>query len=194
MRLGADGNWQIDRLKEAYEYVEQRRYKLILARMRELGGGQCWNWTPQLIEAKLIDLGFEEANIDEKTKTRKRRRQARQRRAVAQQNQAILPGSEHWVNGLGLHPGAVMHAPMQHDDGSEDPEDMMPSYTEHQRDQYIEEVVSKIKPEQEESSPEPDVMDASYHGSGDNGNQSHQQNTRVARQAVEHMMLNEIRM
>jgi hypothetical protein len=165
--------------------------------MREIGGGQCWNWTPHLIEAKLIDLGFEEPNIDEKSKTRKRRRQARRRAAVAQQSQAILQGGEqqHWANGLGLHPG-VMQGPMQHrHEGSEDPEDMMPHYTAQQRNQYLEEVVNAIKPDEEDSSPEPDVLDISYQGSEDNrDHQSQHQDTRVAKQAVEHLMLNQIRM
>jgi hypothetical protein len=155
--------------------------------MKEIGGGQCWNWTPQL-----IDLGYEEANLDEKTNTRKRRRLARRRRAAAaQQNPALLHGGENWANGLGLHHGA-MQAHIHHD--NEGPEDMIPNYTPDQRDSYIEDVVSKIKPEQEESSPEPDLMDVSYHRNEDNRDQSHQRNTRVAKQAVEHLMLNGIRM
>lgn len=176
--------------------------------MREIGGGQCWNWTPQLIEAKLIDLGYEEVNVDEKTHARKRRRVARRRHAAAaqqqqqhHQNPALLHAGEqqHWVgDGLTLHPGAMQVDPMQHhhhDDGSEDPDDMLPHYTAEQRDHYIDEVVRTIKPEQDESSPEPDVMDASYHGSEGNRDQSHQQQSaRVAKQAVEQLMLNGIRM
>lgn len=177
--------------------------------MREMGGGQCWNWTPQLIEAKLIDLGYEEANVDEKTNTRKRRRLARRRRraAAAQQNPVPFHGSgEHWRpnTGLGLHHAGPMHAPppMHHhhhhadnDGGGEDPEDMLPPhYTAEQRDRYIEEVVGKIKSEQDESSPEPDMMDVSYHGGEDGRDQSHQQSTQVAKQAVEQLMLNGVRM
>ncbi|KAH8906131.1 hypothetical protein BR93DRAFT_969343 [Coniochaeta sp. PMI_546] len=183
---------EIERLKEAFDYVEKERYKSILDRMKQIGGGQCWSWTPQLIEAKLIDLGYEEANIDEKTNTRKRRRLARRRRAAAaQQNPSLLHGGETWTNALGLHHGA-MHAPIHHD--NEDSEDMIPNYTPDQRDSYIEEVVSRIKPEQEDSSPDPDMMDVSYQRNEDNRDQSHHQNTRVAKQAVEHLMLNGIRM
>lgn len=171
--------------------------------MREMGGGQCWNWTPQLIEAKLIDLGYEEANIDEKTNSRKRRRLARRRRAAAaQRNPALLHGDEHWGtnNGLSLHPGAMQAPALHHrrpgdNDGGEDAEDMLPpQYTAEQRDNYIEEVVSKVNPENDESSPEPDLMDVSYHGKEDGRDQSHQQSTRVAKQAVEQLMLNGVRM
>jgi hypothetical protein len=160
--------------------------------MREIGGGQCWNWTAQLIEAKLIDLGFEEPNVDEKTNTRRRRRLARKRRAVAAQ-QSHLHG-ENWVNGLGLHPASAMqHPSLQHD--SEEPEEMLPSYSTEQRDSYIDDVISKMKPEQEDTSPEPDAMDVSYHhGDEANGDPSQQQSTRVAKQAVEHLMLNGMRM
>lgn len=191
-QTSANISTQIERLKEAFDYVEKERYKSILDRMKQIGGGQCWSWTPQLIEAKLIDLGYEEANIDEKTNARKRRRLARRRRAAAaQQNPSLLHGGENWTNALGLHHGA-MHAPIHHD--NEDSEDMIPNYTPDQRDSYIEEVVSRIKPEQEDSSPDPDMMDVSYQRNEDNRDQSHHQNTRVAKQAVEHLMLNGIRM
>lgn len=187
--MGANSGTQIERLKEAFEYVEQRRHKLILDRMKEIGGGQCWNWTAPLIEAKLIDLGFEEANIDEKTNTRKRRRLARRRRAAAaQQGQSLLHGGDTWAHGLGIHHPSAMQAPIGHD--NEDPEDMVPNYSLEQRDQYIDEVINNIKPEREDSSPEPDAMDVSYHRNEEVRDQSHQQNTRVAKQAVEHLMLN----
>ena len=183
---------QIDILKEAYLELEKKRYKEILAIMRTMGGGKCWNWTPQLIEAKLIDLGFEEPNLDEKTNTRKRRRLARRRRQAAASHNPILHGGENWANSLELMQTQV---PMHHHEHN-DPEDMIPHYTVEQRDRYLEEVVSKIEPE--DLSPEPDVMDAQYHTRNEDHNnnrdQSQQQSTQVAKQAVEHLMLNGMHM
>ncbi|KAB5549981.1 hypothetical protein GE09DRAFT_966707 [Coniochaeta sp. 2T2.1] len=186
---------EIEILKEAFQEFERKRYRLILDWMKDNGGGKCWNWTPPLIEAKLIDLGYEEPNLDEKTNTRKRRRLARRRRQAAAQHTPILHGGENWANGLGL---TQAQAPMHHHHDHEDPEDMIPNYTTEQRDQYIEEVVRTIKPE--DLSPEPDVMDVQYHtrnedsSSNNNRDQSQQQNTQVAKQAVEHLMLNGMRM
>lgn len=163
--------------------------------MRESGGGKCWTWTTPLIEAKLIDLGFEEPNIDEKANTRKRKRAARRRRmAAAQQNNHIMlqHGGEQWTNGLGLHHHADgMQAGHLH----EDQEDMAPHYTTEQRNSYIDEVMSKVKVEESSASPEPDGMDVAYEEHRDERDlRIHQQSTRVAKQAVEHLMLTGVQM
>lgn len=183
---------EIERLKEAYRQVDQQFHKLILERLKELGGARCYNWTETLIETKLIDLGYEERDINEQTNTRKRKRAARRRKAIESRQSSQF--GEPWpVSGLGLqHP---FHTPSQ---ATDDMEDYMPDYTSEQRDEYIENVLSRATPGQIISSPDEDAMDVTYEREGDrniNGTSARNQQSRgVARQAVEHLVLTGARM
>lgn len=185
---------QTERLKEAFVHVEQKFHKMVLEHMREIGGARCYNWTEALIEAKLVEIGYEERDINEQTNTRKRRRMARRRRAaeVRHSNQV----NENWANGLGLQP--MQTTPQQQND---DMEEYMPEYTPEQREDYIESVLSRVKPEQLTSSPELDPMDVAYDNREEDSRDrahaaaaAHQQSTRVAKQAVEQLMLTGARM
>jgi hypothetical protein len=178
---------QTERLKEAFVMVEQKFHKLVLEHMREIGGARCYNWTEALIEAKLVEIGYEERDINEQTNTRKRRRMARRRRA-AEVRQHSNQVNENWANGLGLQP--MQTTPQQNDEM----EEYMPEYTPEQRDDFIESVLSRVKPEQLTSSPEPDPMDVAYEREEDSRDRQHQQSTRVAKQAVEQLMLTGARM
>lgn len=154
---------EIEKLKEAWKYVEEKRYKLVLERLKEMGGGKCWNWTPALIESKLIDIGFEEPTVDEKVNARRRRRMAQKRRAESRghfhhpHHQFVV--EEYNAGGLDvMHNGSaigVMHNQLHlpglrrdsFDMGSDDASSSIPNYTEEQRDQYIDSVMNRIKHE-----------------------------------------------
>lgn len=78
--------------------------------MKELGGCRVWDWKPQQIEAMLVKLGLEERTIDERTGTRRRRKNAVRRQASPQNGvhqHAGVMGD--WTNGLGLHSHAPFH-------------------------------------------------------------------------------------
>ncbi|KAL1839420.1 hypothetical protein VTJ49DRAFT_1521 [Mycothermus thermophilus] len=128
-RYGVWPQKEIERLKEAYAYVESMRYQIILARMKENGGCRCWDWKPQHIEAMLVKLGYEEPVKDEKTGSRRRRQQkAAARRQGSPQQQHPAPPQQPLVmgtpaaptgdwtgaTGLGLHPGYPNHAHAQY--------------------------------------------------------------------------------
>ncbi|KAJ4296990.1 hypothetical protein N0V88_003906 [Collariella sp. IMI 366227] len=105
------GEWperERQRLREAFEYFEEKRYQFIIARMKESGGCRVWDWKPQHIETQLVKMGLEEENINEKTGTRRRRKMAR-RQANAQNGGHTAMND--WPNGLRLnHPGFHGHA------------------------------------------------------------------------------------
>ncbi|KAL2271020.1 hypothetical protein VTJ83DRAFT_391 [Remersonia thermophila] len=128
-RYGVWPEKEIERLKEAYNYLESMRYQFILARMKENGGCRCWDWKPQHIEAMLVKLGYEEPVKDEKTGSRRRRQQkaAARRQGSPQQQHAAPPQqplvmgthgvpSGDWTGatGLGLHPGYLNHGHAQY--------------------------------------------------------------------------------
>ncbi|KAJ4307332.1 hypothetical protein N0V88_000715 [Collariella sp. IMI 366227] len=71
------GEWpdrEKKRLMEAFQYFEEKRYQLIIARMKENGGCRAWAWKPQHIETQLVKMGLEEEKLNESTGTRRRRK------------------------------------------------------------------------------------------------------------------------
>lgn len=188
---------QIERLKEAYQYYEEKRYQLIISRMKENGGCRVWDWKPQHIEAMLVKMGMEEPTIDEKTGTRRRKKVAR-RRASPQngghQHSAMMGD---WSNGLGLHQAFQGHA--HHvAAGRQAPYDMIPddasiapTFTSEQENEYLDQIFSK--PTKTEDSLSPETMDLTYDDEASSqpsaGHEvSQQRSERVARQACEQLI------
>ena len=193
---------------EAHKYYEEKRYQLILSRMKENGGCKVWDWKPQHIEAMLVKMGKEEAAVDEKTGTRRRKNKVARRRGDSQNgghHHHHNPSSvmNDWSNGLGLHPAFqghghhVSHAAaarqasfeMMSDDAS-----IAPTFSSEQENEYLDQIFSnnnsKVK---SEGSLSPELMELSY--TDDDGasqpaprdvGQHHSE--RVARQACEQMM------
>ncbi|KAM7193559.1 hypothetical protein V8F20_008332 [Naviculisporaceae sp. PSN 640] len=200
---------EIERLREAHRYYEEKRYQLILARMKENGGCRVWDWKPQHIEAMLVKLGMEEPTIDEKTGTRRRKNKTARRRAGSQNGHSYHHHASSvmndWSNGLGLHPAFQGHHVPQHAGGPRAPSFEMlsdeasstpPTFTPQQEEEYLNQIFdsSKIKAE---GSPSPELMELTYgEDEGTNGQASQttsrdmaqHQSERVARQACEQMM------
>ncbi|KAH8899243.1 hypothetical protein GQ53DRAFT_801828 [Thozetella sp. PMI_491] len=104
------------RVEEAFEWCEENYAKLVLQRLKEIGGCECWEWKPEHIETKLVKKGLMEASLDEKTGIRRRRKNAHPRRRVtpaapySQHMHNVMGG--HWQTGLGLQP-TTFDRPMQ---------------------------------------------------------------------------------
>ncbi|KAK4195843.1 hypothetical protein QBC40DRAFT_315157 [Triangularia verruculosa] len=192
---------EIERLKEAHRYYEEKRYQLILARMKEGGGCRVWDWKPQHIEAMLVKLGMEEPTIDEKTGTRRRKNKAARRRATSQNNHHHTNVMGDWSNGLGLHhPAFQGHAhhvataaaarqasyDMISDDAS-----TAPHFSSEQENEYLDQIFEKSG--KVEGSLSPETMELPYEDDAASQHStarepSHHRSERVARQACEQMM------
>ncbi|KAK3341307.1 hypothetical protein B0T25DRAFT_465074 [Lasiosphaeria hispida] len=207
---------EIERLREAHQYYEEKRYQLILARMKENGGCRVWDWKPQHIEAMLVKLGMEEPMVDEKMGTRRRKNKAARRRAS--HNSQLHHHQQHaanvmndWSNGLGLHPS--FHGHPHHVAAaaaarqasfellSDEASSIAPTFTSEQENEYLDQIFSKQQQQQvkSESSLSPEIMELAYHEDDgrptsrdfDQHPQQHHHNQhseRVARQACEQMM------
>lgn len=192
---------QIERLREAHKYYEEKRYQLILARMKENGGCKVWDWKPQHVEAMLVKLGIEEPTIDEKTGTRRRKNKTARRRANSQNGggHPHHPHHQHhhhasgvmndWSNGLGLHPAFQNHQVAAHhaatagrqpsfDMLSDEASSIAPTFSSEQENEYLDQIFNsnKIKAE---GSMSPELMDLGY-GEDDNASS----NQAAASQAV----------
>lgn len=196
---------QIERLREAHQYFEEKRYQMILAHMKENGGCRVWDWKPQHIEAMLVKLGVEEATVDEKTGNRRRNKKLARRRTTSTQNthqhhtQNMM---NDWPNALGLHPGYHQHPHMAHqqhrasfemlaDDGIPPP-----AFSPEQENEILDQIYSK-QPPQAESSMSPDMGFHEEDDGNSNTNSNsrpstrglgHNQSERVAKQACEQLM------
>jgi len=189
---------------EAHRYYEEKRYQLILSRMKENGGCKVWDWKPQHIEAMLVKMGKEEATVDEKTGTRRRKNKVARRRGSSQNgaHHHHHPSSvmNDWSNGLGLHPAFqghhISHAAaarqasfeMMSDDAS-----IAPSFTPEQENDYIDQIFNNSNKVKSEGSLSPELMELSYtddDGAGQPASRDVGQHhsERVARQACEQMM------
>ncbi|KAK3388896.1 hypothetical protein B0T20DRAFT_397223 [Sordaria brevicollis] len=73
-KFGVWPEQEIQRLKEAFYQDEEKRYQRLIAHMKEKGGCKVWDWKPQHISAMLIKLGLEDAKVEEKTGTRRRKK------------------------------------------------------------------------------------------------------------------------
>ncbi|KAK4039325.1 hypothetical protein C8A01DRAFT_47175 [Parachaetomium inaequale] len=104
-RYGVWPEKEIERLKEAFDYFEEMRYQMIIARMKENGGCRVWDWKKPHVAAMLVKMGLEEETVNEKTGTRRRRQKAARRQASPHQN----PVMGDWSNGLGLYHGHAHH-------------------------------------------------------------------------------------
>ncbi|KAK5663568.1 hypothetical protein OQA88_3999 [Cercophora sp. LCS_1] len=190
---------EIERLQEAHQYFEEKRYQLILARMKENGGCRVWDWKPQHIEAMLVKLGVEEPTIDDKTNSRRRRAKVARRRAsqtTPHSAQSHVMGD--WSSGLGLHPSfqnhghAVASRPF---DILGDEANIAPTFTSEQENELIEQIFNK--PVKTEGSLSPVIMAVAY--DDDSGRRSsardlnHHHSERVARQACEQLMQQQTR-
>ncbi|KAM7224409.1 hypothetical protein V8F06_000190 [Rhypophila decipiens] len=195
---------ELERLREAHRYYEEKRYQLILARMKENGGCKVWDWKPQHIEAMLVKLGVEEPAIDEKTGTRRRKNKTAARRRANSQNGHHHPSSvmNDWSGGLGLHPAFQGHHVTHHNAGArqssfemmnDEASSIAPTFSSEQENEYLDQIFNnnKIKAE---GSLSPELMDLAY---GEDDRQSshptprdmgQHQSERVARQACEQMM------
>lgn len=90
------------------------RYQFIIARMKEMGGCQVWDWKRAHIIAMLVKLGLEEPTVNEKTGTRRRKQKAAARRQGSPPSSAGHPSMmSDWPTGLGLH-HAAYHAQAHH--------------------------------------------------------------------------------
>ncbi|KAL1854897.1 hypothetical protein VTK73DRAFT_8651 [Phialemonium thermophilum] len=140
------GEWpeqETNALMDAYKYDEETRYERLLDAMKRRGGGKAWDWKPAHIEAKLVTLGLEEPNVDERTNTRRRKRAAQRRRENLQglQNLSMI---SNWpsVPQQSLHPSLSFH-PMRQMPGFEVPGDqnlLAPSFTEEQNSKIVDEI------------------------------------------------------
>ncbi|KAK0617858.1 hypothetical protein B0T17DRAFT_642778 [Bombardia bombarda] len=194
---------EIERLKEAHRYYEEKRYQLILARMKENGGCKVWDWKPQHIEAMLVKLGAEEPTIDEKTGTRRRKNKAARRQANSQNGvHHHHPSSvmNDWSNGLGLHPAFQGHAHhvvtaasgrQASFDILSDEASIAPTFTSEQENEYLDQIFNK--PARPEGSLSPELMEITYNDDDRTArpptrdlNNHHSE--RVARQACEQLM------
>ncbi|KAH6634201.1 hypothetical protein B0J18DRAFT_11502 [Chaetomium sp. MPI-SDFR-AT-0129] len=113
-RYGVWPKREIERLKEAFDYFEEMRYQFIIARMKEMGGCQVWDWKRAHVIAMLVKLGLEEPTVNEKTGTRRRKQKAAARRQGSPPSSAGHPSMmSDWPTGLGLH-HAAYHAQAHH--------------------------------------------------------------------------------
>ncbi|KAK3942782.1 hypothetical protein QBC46DRAFT_379428 [Diplogelasinospora grovesii] len=207
---------EIERLREAHRFYEEKRYNLILARMKENGGCKVWDWKPQHVEAMLVKLGIDEPTVDEKTGSRRRRNKMAHRIAHArgpQYHQHNATVMQDWSSGLGLHPAFQGHAQhvaagsaarhMSNYDMMDDANGTgAPAYSQEQENEYLDQIFHKVKSEQEdaEGSSPTEMMDMGHNEN--NGRLSSprpptrdvNQHTseRVARQACEQMMQKQV--
>ncbi|AEO70188.1 uncharacterized protein THITE_2121267 [Thermothielavioides terrestris NRRL 8126] len=206
---------EIERLKEAFHYFEEKRYHFIIARMKENGGCRAWDWKPAHIECQLVKLGLEEPTVNEKTGSRRRRQKAARRQASPQNGGHAVMGD--WGNGLGLqhagfhshaHQVAVQAAARQggpYSNHNNTTTTMMgdshfgaaPSLTPAQTDELINQVFSKVK-EEDSLSPDEGMEGFSYdHDAGSRRPSTsaareldHQGSERVARGTCQQMLGN----
>lgn len=91
------------------------RYQLIIARMKEMGGCQVWDWKRAHIISMLVKMGLEEPTVNEKTGTRRRKQKAAARRQGSPPSSAGHPSMMgDWPpTSLGL-PHTPYHAQAQH--------------------------------------------------------------------------------
>ncbi|KAK3383066.1 hypothetical protein B0T24DRAFT_515231 [Lasiosphaeria ovina] len=193
---------EIERLKEAHRYYEDKRYQLILARMKENGGCRVWDWKPQHVEAMLVKLGMEEPTVDEKTGTRRRKNKAARRRAGSQNGHHHASNvMNDWSNGLGLHPAFQGHphhvaaARQASFDIISDDASIAPTFSSEQENEYLDHIFQKQAKVEHSLSPE--IMELSYEDDGGSRpptrDLNHQHSERVARQACEQMMQQQTR-
>ncbi|KAK3906997.1 hypothetical protein C8A05DRAFT_11207 [Staphylotrichum tortipilum] len=203
---------EIDRLKEAFEYVENMRYSLIISRMKENGGCRVWDWKTQHIIAMLVKMGLEEPSINQKNGTRRRRQQKAARRQGSPQPGGPPVMGEWPPNGLGLHHpafhGHAHHVAAQAAARQSQPYDgmmaggypMQSVLTPAQEDELLDQVFSNVKAERS-LSPDESMDGLSYDNGHDNEaavsrrpstisshELNHQGSARVARQVCERMM------
>lgn len=189
---------QIERLKEAHRYYEEKRYQLILTRMKENGGCKVWDWKPQHVEAMLVKLGMEEPTIDEKSGSRRRKNKAARRRNNSQTGHHHIMND--WSNGLGLHPGYQGH-PSSHHMGPagmraqpyevmSDEASIAPTFSSEQENEYLDQIFNKTT--KVEGSLSPEMMEMGYDEEAAGRSRApelhHHQSERVARQACEQLM------
>ncbi|EAQ93498.1 hypothetical protein CHGG_01733 [Chaetomium globosum CBS 148.51] len=207
-RYGVWPEREIDRLKEAFDYFEEMRYQLIIARMKETGGCRVWDWKKPHIVAMLVKLGLEEPTVNEKTGTR-RRRKAAKRQGGPQNGGHPVMGD--WSGGLGLHhpvyhghghahhvaAAAAARQGQPYDTMMDDDFGGAPNLTAKEQDDLINDVFSNVKPERS-LSPD-DGMDGLAYGNGTDGGArrpsmaaprefNHQGSARVARQACDQLL------
>lgn len=191
---------EIERLMEAHQYFEEKRYQLILARMKENGGCRVWDWKPQHIEAMLVKLGMEEPTVDEKSGTRRRKNKAARRRVNSSNDHHHANVMGDWSNGLGLHPAFQGHAHhvaaaaaarQTSFDMISDVASNAPTFSSEQENEYLDQIFNKSV--KMEGSLSPEVMDLAY---DDDASSQHstmrepnqQRSERVARQACEQII------
>ncbi|KAA8636194.1 hypothetical protein SMACR_04989 [Sordaria macrospora] len=111
-KFGVWPEQEIQRLKEAFFQDEEKRYQRLIAHMKEKGGCKIWDWKPQHISAMLIKLGLEDAKIEEKTGTRRRKKLEKRKHtssalhggaAYSTPHQNMVPDWSGGSVGLGLH-------------------------------------------------------------------------------------------
>ncbi|KAL2133831.1 hypothetical protein VTI74DRAFT_1597 [Chaetomium olivicolor] len=192
------GEWpekEKERLREAFQYYEDKRYQLIIARMKENGGCKVWDWKPQHIETMLVKMGLEEEKLDEKTGTRRRRKVAR--RHASPQNGGH-PAMGDWPNGPGVnHPtfhGHAQHVAAQAAHMMGDDFAAPPNLTPSREDALIDQIFSRTNPERS-LSPDGSMESLSYDAGSNSRRPStvthdlnHQGSERVARQACSQIL------
>ncbi|KAK0657146.1 hypothetical protein B0T16DRAFT_53028 [Cercophora newfieldiana] len=188
---------EIERLREAHQYYEEKRYQLILARMKENGGCRVWDWKPQHIEAMLVKLGVEEPTLDDKSGTRRRKNKAARRRASQSGHHHVANVMGDWSGGLGLHhfQGHTHHVVAGRQTPFEmiDEANMAPTFTSEQENDYLDQIFSKsIKAE---NSLSPEVAEMAYDDGSRRQSQdlNNHQSECVARQACEQLMQQQTR-
>lgn len=138
--------------------------------MKKLGGARVWEWRPQHLEAKLVTLGLEEPNIDERTHSRRRKRAAQRRRASSQnqQNSAIMPD---WTNGLGVQvPHPMIQPPHSYPMGPQPsqyevvshPNCLTPNFTPEQNEKILDDIFKGAIKAEPEGTITPDGMEIVY--------------------------------
>ncbi|KAK4136616.1 hypothetical protein BT67DRAFT_185627 [Trichocladium antarcticum] len=177
---------ELERLRAAFQYVEEKRYQLILAHMKESGGCRVWDWKTQHLEAMLVKLGLEERTPDERTGSRRRRHNKVARRQTSPQNGARAPTANvmgDWSSGLGLHqhphPHPHPHAAfpshrgpppqafesMLPDDVSAAAAAAAPTFTPEQENEFIDQIYQRAPKTERSLSPDDHRMDLTYSNS-----------------------------
>lgn len=155
---------------EAYRYDEESRYERLLERMKKFGGARAWDWKPQHLEAKLVALGLEEPNIDERSHSRRRKRAAQRRRASSQNQQSPAVIGD-WNNGLGMHQPVVHPSqgypmgphPVAYDVANHQAY-MGPSLTPEQNEKIIDDIFNGSIKTEPDGTLTPDAMETVYEG------------------------------
>ncbi|KAK4229691.1 hypothetical protein QBC38DRAFT_507972 [Podospora fimiseda] len=194
-KFGVWPKQEIERLKEAHRYFEEKRYQFILTRMKENGGCRVWDWKPQHIEAMLVKLGMEEPTVDEKSGSRRRKNKVASRRRAGSQNthhHSNIMGD--WSKGLGLHHAGIHGHPgnMSSRQASFDMDDISvaPTFSSEQENEYLDHIFNN-KQVKMDGSLSPEVMELSYDDESSQSNirePNQQRSERVARQACEQMI------